>query len=541
VQTAQGWLVVTTVVDLTERQRLEGAARAALEERLRVEDLLCRQSAAVVNLPADQVDAAVWEAQRLIGEALHLDRVSMLHLSGHGAITRAREWPAPPAEASDAFAAEEDVAWTLAQLRTGEVALFDSIDAVPSERDRAVFHGRGTRSGVAVPIIVAGQLEGAVLFETTRTERHWPPEITGSLRLFGTILASLLLRERTDRALLEALHETERLRDTLKAENVHLRHEARRLAGTEYVVGQSPSIRRILTELEQVAATDATVLLLGETGTGKELFAAHLHELSARRDRPMVRVHCAAIPSGLIESELFGREKGAYTGAFSKQIGRFELANHSTIFLDEIGELTPDVQVKLLRVLEDKHIERLGSPTRIRVDTRIVAATHRDLEKSVAEGTFREDLYYRLNVFPIRVPPLRERVEDIPLLVWRFVDEFSKTFGKRIDSIGGDSLEALKRYSWPGNIRELRNVVERAMIGANGRQLTIGLPPVQNAAAARSMRLADVERLHILSVLELTRWRIRGEHGAAARLGLKPTTLETRMAKLGLRRSRPPQ
>ena len=252
----------------------------------------------------------------------------------------------------------------------------------------------------------------------------------------------------------------------------------------------------------------------------------------------MVRVNCAAIPATLIESELFGREKGAYTGALSRQIGRFELADGSTIFLDEIGDLPPDVQVKLLRVLEDKQIERLGSSKATKIDTRIIAATHRDLEKRIEADTFREDLYYRLNVFPIRVPPLRERTEDIPMLVWRFVEDFSTAFGKRIESIAKDNIEMLQRYPWPGNVRELRNLVERAVIGANGPRLTIALPQSSAAAARRSVRLADVEKEHIKGVLDSTRWRIRGVGGAADQLGLKATTLETRMAKLGLQRPR---
>ena len=291
--------------------------------------------------------------------------------------------------------------------------------------------------------------------------------------------------------------------------------------------------------MRQVAETDATVLLLGETGSGKELFASQIHELSRRRGRAMVRVNCAAIPATLIESELFGREKGAYTGALTRQAGRFEIADGSTIFLDEIGDLPLDVQVKLLRVLEEKQIERLGSSRPIKIDTRIIAATHRDLEKRIEADHFREDLYYRLNVFPIRVPPLRERAEDIPLLVWRFVEEFSKAFGKRIESITKDNMEMLQRYAWPGNVRELRNLVERAVIVASGPRLTIALPAASAAAARRSVRLADVEKEHIKSVLDGTRWRIRGAGGAAEQLGLKATTLETRMAKLGLRRPRP--
>ena len=278
------------------------------------------------------------------------------------------------------------------------------------------------------------------------------------------------------------------------------------------------------------------MLLLGETGSGKEMFATRIHELSARHTRPMVRVNCAAIPATLIESELFGREKGAYTGALARQIGRFEMADHSTIFLDEIGDLSLDVQVKLLRVLEERQFERLGSPRPIRVDARIVAATHRDLSRLIAAGTFREDLDHRLCVFPIRVPPLRERTDDIPLLVWRFVEEFATAFGKQVDSISENDMAALQRYSWPGNIRELRNVVERAMIMSTGRRLTFPAPAASTASAAPSARLEDVEREHIRTVLENTGWRVRGVGGAAERLGLKPTSLDSRLARLGLKR-----
>ena len=311
------------------------------------------------------------------------------------------------------------------------------------------------------------------------------------------------------------------------------------LYGMHTIVGQSPAMRRVIEQVQQVALTDSTVLLLGETGTGKELLATQIHEWSVRRGRSMVRVNCGAIPATLIESELFGREKGAFTGALARQIGRFELADHSTLFLDEIGDLPADVQIKLLRVLEERQLERLGSPRSIRVDTRIIAATHRNLEQRIADGSFREDLYYRLNVFPIEVPPLRDRGDDVTLLAWRFVTEFSKAFGKRIDSIDDESLLALRQYSWPGNVRELRNIVERAMITAKTHCLTISIPQMPAGIAARSTRLSDVERDHIRCVLETTGWRIRGAGGAADRLGLRPTTLETRMAKLGLKRPRP--
>ena len=303
------------------------------------------------------------------------------------------------------------------------------------------------------------------------------------------------------------------------------------------VVGRSPAVARVLEDIDRVAATDSTVLLLGETGTGKELFATQIHERSARHGRTMVRVNCSAIPATLMESELFGRERGAFTDAHARQIGRFELADQSSIFLDEIGELTPEIQIKLLRVLEERQFERLGSPKPIHLNTRVIAATHRNLELRIADGTFREDLFYRLNVFPIHVPPLRERIDDIPLLVWRFVAEFSRTFDKQIDSVSRENLAELQHYAWPGNIRELRNAVERAMIVAKGPRLVIAVPSAHKTAVSqRSEKLLDVEKEHIKSVLDSVRWRIRGVGGAAEVLGLPPTTLETRMAKMGILR-----
>ena len=308
--------------------------------------------------------------------------------------------------------------------------------------------------------------------------------------------------------------------------------------GSTQIVGSSRALTDVHALVHQVAGTHSTVLLLGETGTGKELFASLIHELSLRRLRPMIRVNCAAIPATLIESELFGRERGAFTDAIARQVGRFELADRSTIFLDEIGDLPHEVQVKLLRVLEDRQIERLGSPKSIPVNVRVIAATHRDLEERVADGSFRSDLFYRLNVFPIHVPPLRERTEDIPVLVWHFVREFSEAFGKRIDSIAPATMAMLTQHPWPGNIRELRNAVERAMVVATGPQLTIAAPTAVPAGTTHSAKLADVQKAHIREVLESVGWRIRGVGGAADRLGLRPTTLETRMVKLGLFRPR---
>jgi len=310
------------------------------------------------------------------------------------------------------------------------------------------------------------------------------------------------------------------------------------------VIYESNAIRDVFAQLQQVAPTSATVLLLGETGVGKELFAEAIHDASPRSRRPMIRVSCAAIPTSLIERELFGHERGAFTGAVARQIGRFEAANGSTLFLDEIGELPLDVQVKLLRVLQERTIERLGGSGSTKVDVRIIAATNRDLEEAVAEKTFRQDLYYRLNVFPITIPPLRERIEDIPGLAWSFVDECARTIGKSIDGIARRSMFELQRYHWPGNVRELRNIIEREVILATGSTLTANLPHAnhphtkQSAPAVCSDRLDDVQAGHIRSVLDSCGWRVRGTQGAADRLGMKPSTLESRMAKLGIRRER---
>ena len=349
-------------------------------------------------------------------------------------------------------------------------------------------------------------------------------------------LEDVTARKRAELNLQEAFSEIEQLKDRLQRENVCLREEIQLRYEHEEIVGNSAAIRAVMAQVEQVADTPAAVLLMGETGTGKELFARAIHKLSPRKDAAMVAVNCAALPATLIESELFGREAGAYTGALSKQIGRFEMADGSTLFLDEIGELSMELQAKLLRILQDGQFERLGSSETISVDVRIIAATNRDLPRAIQDGQFREDLYHRLNVFPIAIPPLRERTEDVPLLVWAFVKELGARMGRSVDTIVRKTMEDMQRYPWPGNVRELRNVVERAMILSKGPALNVEVPLVSDEPFARPQTLADVERGHILEVLERTAWRIRGETGAAEILGLKPTTLESRMARLGLKR-----
>ena len=306
----------------------------------------------------------------------------------------------------------------------------------------------------------------------------------------------------------------------------------------EGIVGQSSALRQVLEYAETVAATDSTVLLLGETGTGKELIARAIHKLGRRKERPLVKLNCAAIPSGLLESELFGHERGAFTGAIAPKMGRLELADEGTLFLDEVGDIPLELQPKLLRVMQEREFERLGSSRTKKVDVRVVAATHRDLEGMMQDRQFRSDLYYRLNVFPISLPPLRARRDDIPLLVWHFVEKYSQQMDKCIDQIPEETIEALTRYHWPGNIRELQNVIERAVILTQGTILHVPLEKLERHPRfdqpSRPMTLREAERQHILRTLDETQWVIGGAHGAATRLGVPRTSLIYRMQKLGI-------
>ena len=352
----------------------------------------------------------------------------------------------------------------------------------------------------------------------------------------------LLTREIEDRKkaedlLRESLKEVKLLKNQLREENLYLREEINLHHSHKDIVGNSNAIRTVLKQIEQVAPTDSTVLIQGETGSGKELLAHAIHNLSSRKGRLMIKVNCAALPPTLIESELFGREKGAFTGALSKQLGRFELADASTIFLDEIDALPLELQAKLLRVLESGEFERLGSPRTVKVDVRIISATNRDLARVVSEGGFREDLYYRLNVFQITVPPLRDRREDILPLVWSFIQDFSKRMGKRIESIPQKIVAALQAYPWPGNVRELKNITERAMILTTGPVLYFDVPKIAQSGADPCGTLEEVEKKHIVEALNTTGWQVSGKSGAAEILGINPKTLASRMQKLGIQRN----
>ncbi|HCS77617.1 MAG TPA: Fis family transcriptional regulator [Syntrophaceae bacterium] len=338
-----------------------------------------------------------------------------------------------------------------------------------------------------------------------------------------------------------ALSEIQAMKEQLEVENIYFRHESKMKHQHENIIGQSDGLKYVLYRAEQAAPTNATILILGETGTGKELIAAVIHHLSPRKDRPLFTVNCAALPANLIESELFGSEKGAFTGANARRIGRFEVANGSTLCLDEIGELPLELQAKLLRVIQHHEFERLGSSQTIKIDVRIVATTNRDLEEEVRQGRFRQDLFYRLNVFPITVPPLRLRKDDIPLMVQSFIERFSRKLGKQITSISKETMKTLQDYPWPGNVRELESIVERAVILSPGPvlqlvdKLKISSPILSSAVRT----LEETERNQIMKILEETGWRIEGHDGAAAILGLHASTLRARMHKIGILRPDP--
>jgi len=392
----------------------------------------------------------------------------------------------------------------------------------------------GVRSICQVPLFSRGKALG-ILALASRSEGSFTEDIVRMLEQVAGQFAVAL-----DNAL--AFQGIRSSRDQLAEEKLYLEEEVRRDFSTQEIIGESHSLLSVLEQVNTVAASDATVILLGETGTGKELLARAIHEHSRRKARTFVKLNCSAIPMGLVESELFGHERGAFTGAIARKIGRFELAHQGSLFLDEVGDLPLDLQPKLLRAIQEREFERLGSTQTQRVDVRLIAATHRDLARMVETGEYRMDLFYRLNVFPIRVPPLRERKEDIPYLVRYFTQKHAKAMDKRIDRISGDTMQALVNWPWPGNIRELQNLVERSVILSPGNELRVPLAelsqPREPLSASLAPTLEEVERLGILAALEACGWVVGGPDGAASRLGLKRTTLNFKMKKLGLNRGK---
>src|SRR5260370_30221139 len=392
----------------------------------------------------------------------------------------------------------------------------------------------GLKSGCVLPLASRGRMHGVLLLGRRDEHTFSREDVKFLMQVAGQVAIAL------ENAL--AYKKIAELKEKLTQEKLYLEDEIRTELNFEEIVGKSAVLRRVLKQVATVAPTDSTVLIFGDTGTGKELIARAIHNLSSRVSNAFVKLNCAAIPTGLLESELFGHEKGAFTGAIAQRIGRFELANRGTVFLDEIGEIPLELQPKLLRVLQEREFERLGSSRTLRTDARLIAATNRDLTAMVEERSFRADLFYRLNVFPVHVPPLRERQDDIPLLVRHFVQQFARRMSKAVDTIPTDTMNALRRYHWPGNIRELQNLVERAMILSPGPILKVPLNDLQPqpapAAGRRIETLEEAERRHLLEALGASDWVISGPNSAASSLGLKRSTLQARMEKLGIRRAR---
>ncbi len=514
-----------------------GAASA--EELLAFERMLADLSARFANIPVEQVDFEIQLAQTILRQFLEFDRSTFGEFQEDGSLVVLSSTAVEGFEPTPLGQLPAQLTWFIGQLRAGEIVVTPNA-AVDLPREAAAEAEYCRRTGLvshlAIPLRIGGRVIGAIAFSAFRESRTWPDDLTTRLKLVGEVFAQAVARKRDQEKLLAAMAEIKTLKDRLERENAYLQHAAQ-IRPPHGLTSHSPRFLSVIEEVVQVAQTGSTVLLLGETGSGKEVLAQAIHDASARNCRPMIKVNCAALPASLIESELFGREKGAFTGALARQPGRFEIADGSTIFLDEVGELPLELQSKLLRVLQEGEFERLGGTKTIRVDARVIAATNRPLAQAVKEGKFREDLFYRLDVFPIEVPPLRERREDIPMLTWTFVKEFSNSMGKPIDEIADESMSALLEYHWPGNIRELRNVIERAMILCHGPRLCIKLGhttlrPIAVKAAAGS--LDEAERAIILQAVEQCNWRIRGSNGAAALLDVKPTTLESRIKKLGL-------
>jgi formate hydrogenlyase transcriptional activator len=524
-----------------------------IQELLRFERLLSEVSATYINLPRDDVEKVLENDFARLSSLLDVDRCVLYRVGSDkrfSGLERPFVWY--PEEDADKIRqldewttrvpnAFEGLQYFFDKWYKGEYIQWVSLDELPPEAEkvRRLYTRFDVKSGIALPISVAGTTMAALVVTTIRRHRTWAPDLIPRLRLFGEIFVNALMRKRNEEEIQNALSEIKELKERIEADYIYLREEIDLEHDFGDIVGRSDALKRILVKVKQVAPTDATVLLLGETGTGKGLIARAIHNWSKRKDRPLMQVNCAALAPTLIESELFGHERGAFTGAATRRVGRFEAANGTTLFLDEIGDLPAELQAKLLRVLQDGEFERVGGSTTIKTDVRVIAATNRDLEKEVEEGRFRRDLWYRLSIFPISIPPLRERLDDIPLFVSWFVGKYGKWIGKKFDMVSQKTVKAMEQYSWPGNIRELENLVERAVITSPEGRLQIELPEANRSSQVRDTTLQSLEREHILNVLEHSGWTIEGPKGAAGQLGLKPSTLRFRMQKLNIRRPNP--
>jgi transcriptional regulator with GAF, ATPase, and Fis domain len=514
------------------------------DQTLGFERLVGDLSARFAGLLSGEIDDVLLESLAALGEFFAADRIQLSEITRDSEVRVTHSWSRPGIEAvpvGTMWAAM--IPGALQVVLGGEIFSFSHIDELTDERfavDRQTFLEVGTQAHLSIPVEVGGEILGVLTVGVLAGPRDWPDAQLDRLRLMAQVFGNALTRRVAERELQTSLAEVQNLKQRLLAESRYLEKEIEETGRFEEIIGESGVMRAIFHQVEQVAPTDATILILGETGTGKELVARTVHRISARAHHPLVKVNCATLPATLIESELFGHERGAFTGAVKRKIGRFEVADEGTIFLDEIGDLPLELQAKLLRVLQDGEFERLGSTDTRTVDVRVIAATNRDLLAAVEDGSFRADLYYRLRVVPIEMPPLRNRRDDIPLLAWHFVRHHQTAMNKTIRRIPNEVSKAMQSYEWPGNVRELANIIERAVIFTKGETLVVDEAFVRkqtpSPTEAGSDDLQAVERSHIIGTLEKCGWKVKGNGNAAERLGLNPSTLRARMKKLGIKR-----
>jgi len=535
-----GKFVGTVLVfrDISERKSAEKTLREALERlsKLNRYEAIISAVTRIVHQSID-LQEVLENAVEALGKNIEkVQHVSIYMVEGGDAVMRSyRGYPDLFVERVRRIPYPKGLTWKI--ITDGKPRYCADVDQDtvigPSAREA------GIKSYVSMPIFYEGKCVGTLNISSLHKNTFDKEEIQ-LLEIVAQQIGTAINNAQRAESLKKALSEVEELKSRLQAENIYLQEEIKTEYNFEEIIGHSEALQKALRKVEHVAPTEASVLIQGETGTGKELIARAIHNFSLRKNRPLVKVNCPALPAGLIESELFGHEKGAFTGALSQKTGRFELANGGTIFLDEIGDLPLELQAKLLRVLQEGEFERVGNSSSIKVNVRVIAATNRDLKKAVDEGKFRPDLYYRLNVFPILIPPLRERKEDIPVLVRHFAMKYGTKLGKRIENISQEMMHGLLAYPWPGNVRELENVIERAVIVAHTPVIqideTLEVRLDADSEAQSSDTLEDVERTHILRVLEETNWVIHGKRGAALVLGMNPHTLRSRMKKLGISR-----
>ncbi len=518
----------------------------SLLDQLKFEKVLAEISFLFTNMPASKFDEFLKKGLRRIGDFLKVPLCSLSLLSEDKQSTYSyHSWASKDLEKLGEFIQNPSMLWPWStnKFLNGESYQIRSPADLPPEAsvDRANLERLNVNSVAAVPLSVGKSVIGCFSIGTLNSCRTWSEDEMKRIQILGEVVANAAVRKEKEVKIQEAFEEIQKLKDQLKADYIYLREEIDFESGFHQMIGQSPAIKEVFSNISQIAPLDTTVMILGESGTGKELVARAIHAAGPRKNRPMVKVNCAALPANLIESELFGHEKGAFTSAEDRQVGRFEVAHGSTLFLDEIGELPLESQSKLLRVLQEGEFERLGSSKTIKVDVRVIAATNRNLEEEIKNGHFRRDLWYRLNIYPIMVPPLRERTEDIVLLVDEFVKRYTRKMGNTVKRIPCGVMSVLQNYQWPGNIRELENVIERAVINTKGTSLQLldNLSPkkVPDEGKMADLTLEEVERNHILSILTRTNWRVSGSKGAALILGVNPSTLCYRIKKLGIKRS----